>query len=96
MAVVVGTTYMVNGWCNIHGQWLVQLTWSVVGTTYIVNGWYNLHGQWLVQLTWSMVGTTHMMKSKMASNIMIYATQRYWSMVLFATTSDDGMLARDV
>ena len=93
---MVDTTYMVNGWYNIHAQCLVQLTWSMVGTTYMVNAWYNLHGQWLVQHTWSIVGTTHMMKSKMASNIMIYAIQRYWSMVLFATTSDDGMMVRDV
>ena len=87
---MVGTTYMVNGWYNIYVQWLVQhtwsmvviLTWSMVGTTYMYmfSGWYNipgqwllhLHGQWLVQNTWSMVGTTHMMKSKMASNRMIY------------------------
>ena len=89
-------TYMVSGWYNLHGQWLVQHTGSVVGTTYMVNGWYNLHGHYLVQHTWSMAGTTHMMKSKMASNRMIYATQRYWSMVLFATFSDDGMLAGDV
>ena len=95
--MIVGSADGSGRWYNLHGQWLVQLKWSMVGTTYMVNGWYNLHGKWLVQLTWLMVGTTHMMKSKMASNRMIYATQRYWSMVLFTTARrDDGMLAGDV
>ena len=94
--MIVGSADDSGRWYNLRSQTFVQHTWSMVGTTNRVSGWYNIHGQWLVQHTWSMIGTTHMMKSKMASNRMIYAIQRYWSMVMFATTSDDRMLTGDV
>ena len=50
--MIVGPADGSGRWYNIHGQWFVQLTWSMVGTTNRVSGWYNIHGQWLVQITW--------------------------------------------
>ena len=54
--MIVGSADGSGRWYKLHGQWLVQYTWSMVGTTNRISGWYNIYGQWLIQLTWLPIG----------------------------------------